>query len=448
MLENDDYFREQNIIQIYTSQNLNNEAKKYFCSKYNLCEYKSKNIPLLYVGSLEKKDKDIILSHKNKIHLFLYDSNINEINDFILNCVNIEKVYILQLDITNNKQINDKIVYLDEINIINKIFPDNKIINGHKIIPGDKIDKKYKITLVTIKTFQFISYIIRDILIDLGWEVDIISNENIMDYKEHINNCNHYFIFFYIIKYLDIDFFNINKNNYIIYQFEQHNGTKINIYYYDLMKNGKLKNIYENSKFVLDYTKHNINVTKNILNYEPIYLPTPIKRDMFDGLIDKNSDNEICNDVIFVGNLNQRRKNIFRLLGPYYDVNVPSKIFGNELYNFFKKSKILLNIHFFDNPILERPRLNEALLSGIRIISEKPCSDDMEVYEKYKDVVDFIEIIGSDITELKECIDRILLELKNEDLCKIRKNKVDLVVKDLEIEFKEKMNSIFNINNF
>jgi hypothetical protein len=52
-----------------------------------------------------------------------------------------------------------------------------------------------------------------------------------------------------------------------------------------------------------------------------------------------------------------------------------------------------LNIHYYENAILERVRLNEMMEYGIKIISEKPCKEDMDICKNYKSI-HFIEIIN------------------------------------------------------
>ena len=57
------------------------------------------------------------------------------------------------------------------------------------------------------------------------------------------------------------------------------------------------------------------------------------------------------------------------------------------------KGKVLLNIHYYDNAILERVRLNEIIPIGIPIVIEKPNIRDMSITSLYKDNVYFIDLI-------------------------------------------------------
>ena len=91
-------------------------------------------------------------------------------------------------------------------------------------------------------------------------------------------------------------------------------------------------------------------------------------------------------DVLFVGGINEKRKNILiNLRYAGINVHVVSKVFGDDLKKLIKQSKIFLNIRFSDSSILETCRLNEAfLVKDTYIISELPKNnlDDINFYKK------------------------------------------------------------------
>ena len=108
--------------------------------------------------------------------------------------------------------------------------------------------------------------------------------------------------------------------------------------------------------------------------------------------------------------------------------------------------KILLNIHYYENAFLERPRINEGLEQNMIIVSEKPFDTDIYICNKYYKIVNFIEIIDSNYSELINTIDLILDNYKEYRDNKIKKYKK--CIKKLENEFDNYMNEYFLENNY
>ena len=67
-------------------------------------------------------------------------------------------------------------------------------------------------------------------------------------------------------------------------------------------------------------------------------------------------------------------------------------------------SKIVLNIHFYENAILETCRINEVLSCDKIVISEKPNMIDIENYKIYQEKIIFI----NNMDEMYENIIQIL----------------------------------------
>ena len=79
----------------------------------------------------------------------------------------------------------------------------------------------------------------------------------------------------------------------------------------------------------------------------------------------------------------------------------------------------MLNIHYYDESILETARLQEAVHLQTHIISEYPCEEDMEAIEPYKDRVEFVEVIKDDLENLyvlEEKIEELNLGIRLEEL--------------------------------
>lgn len=88
----------------------------------------------------------------------------------------------------------------------------------------------------------------------------------------------------------------------------------------------------------------------------------------------KNNDKDI--DVLFYGSVNPRREKIMQdLEAAGYRVHFAGyNLWGEARDNLIKRSKIVLNIHFYADPILETTRLAPLVSQGAFVISE-PSSD-------------------------------------------------------------------------
>jgi len=66
-----------------------------------------------------------------------------------------------------------------------------------------------------------------------------------------------------------------------------------------------------------------------------------------------------------------------------------NNLFGSEIRDILRRSKIVVNIHFYANALLETTRLYECLSLGCVVVSEK--SSDMHRHEDLIQLVDFVE---------------------------------------------------------
>ena len=78
-------------------------------------------------------------------------------------------------------------------------------------------------------------------------------------------------------------------------------------------------------------------------------------------------------------------------------------------------SKIVLNIHFYKDALLETNRLNEILSCNKLIISEKPDISDDYNYELYKNNIIFIDNID-------EMYKKIIYYLENDNITNFLNN--------------------------
>ena len=195
----------------------------------------------------------------------------------------------------------------------------------------------------------------------------------------------------------------INKfpKNYIIYQLEQKDISKW------INKKYELSILF--SKKTFDYSQSNIDKFDNIIKKKMIYFPIPLIP--YHYLDYKIIIPNPTNNILFYGSMNNiRRQKLIYLqqkLGYKYRIKIINNLFGKRLFDEILNSKIILNIHFYKNAILETYRLNEVLSCGKIIISEKPSEIDNNNFKLYQDKVIFIN-------NMDEMYHQIIINLEKE----------------------------------
>jgi hypothetical protein len=105
-------------------------------------------------------------------------------------------------------------------------------------------------------------------------------------------------------------------------------------------------------------------------------------------------------DVLFMGSMNERRKKIIHdLKDNGINVHVaPYNLWGQKRDNMLARSKIVLNIHFYENAILETTRLSYVLSLGeCIVVSEKSVDEELDTF--YSQFVNF----SSESTIVQDC---------------------------------------------
>ena len=92
------------------------------------------------------------------------------------------------------------------------------------------------------------------------------------------------------------------------------------------------------------------------------------------------------------------------LLNAKYKIKIGFGIFGDERDNCIKSSKIIINLHYYDDAVIETTRFNEVLQFNKLIISEKSSSLEYDYYNinLYKDLVVFIDVINEDLSNIHQ----------------------------------------------
>lgn len=212
--------------------------------------------------------------------------------------------------------------------------------------------------------------------------------ENVYSVENISEDCD-----FYII--IGAQFFRnltpkLQNKRFIIYQMEQLNKIRLD---------HKLISL---SQGIFDYTEIN---RKIYTNFKILYPPLSCYN-----FLDEKIKYKKEYDILFYGCINKRRNNILLKIKhkfPNLKINIFTNKRGEELYDYIKKSKIVINISYYNSGIFEISRINEIIPFGTFIISELNLIDD---YTKklYENKIFFIENIELNVSQIYDYISEIL----------------------------------------
>lgn len=215
--------------------------------------------------------------------------------------------------------------------------------------------------------------------------VSLISDEHF----NIINDNNNCFLFLLVFQsFLNSQnkdkLLKLKKNKYILYQLEQINTEE------KYNNNMKLEynNFLKNALYILDYNINNFNNIPSSLN--KMFVSVPIIKDNLE-LPKKDID------LLFYGNINENRKDILDKISKKFEIKIIEKAFGKELTDIIKRSKIIINIHYFDDALLEICRFHEAIPYNCRIISDLVSKDQQDIVNNYKQFCTFIDFKNEEL---------------------------------------------------
>lgn len=143
-----------------------------------------------------------------------------------------------------------------------------------------------------------------------------------------------------------------------------------------------------NSRGVLDYSIENIKKLKelgiesNKIHYLPIgansnftFQPFALKE----------------YDFVFYGDYysSNRRQNFVKALQQKYSVLILQDVFEEELYRAISSAKAVINLHYYENPLLETTRICECLSIGMPVLSE--ATPDSHYYPEFNSAVTYFK---------------------------------------------------------
>jgi hypothetical protein len=95
-------------------------------------------------------------------------------------------------------------------------------------------------------------------------------------------------------------------------------------------------------------------------------------------------------DVLFIGSLNQRRRQILNSLrAAGIEVRWGFDIYGRDRDSFFARAKLVLNIHMYEAKVFEIVRVSFLLANRVCVVSETGADPELEM--RFRDGVAFAE---------------------------------------------------------
>lgn len=264
---------------------------------------------------------------------------------------------------------------------------------------------KNKIIVLTTKHCEVVARLIKESALKSNFEVEIIFEKPESGFEKlpHI--------------VIAPQMFRELPDMYVAFQMEQSVSSRwFTDEYYQKLKNAVA---------IFDYSLENIEfLSKNIDLGKVFYMPISL----LSNLNSKEFSNLKEYDIIFYGDDScERRKKIINELNKRFKIKIINNLFGEELYKELAKSRIIINIHYYEGALLETTRLYECLsLNTSVIISER--SIDMDEHKELEKIVDFVDI--GNIKELEEKIAFYLDDKKRID-SKIQENKQLLASKEI-----------------
>ena len=258
----------------------------------------------------------------------------------------------------------------------------------------------------------------RECLTKVIKEVYNISIELIYDFKLLQNNTD------------TIIICNITSiNDELLDILEKYNSKKIiiNTEYYENFNISKYFDFINNKPnfYLFEYNILNINYIKNTnKNIDYHFIPLcydSFLEDYYNSRIVKKNYNEKDIDILFFGSINKRREKILNSLKRKYKLAIYKKYSNNsntELCNLIERSKIVLNIMYYDNNIIFDYYRNSFILSTrTLLITEKSSSKDYIIEDGLLELEN--NVINVEYDKIIETVDYYLKNSSEEEYNKL-----------------------------
>ena len=146
-------------------------------------------------------------------------------------------------------------------------------------------------------------------------------------------------------------------------------------------------NILRSSRFVLEYSLTNIGFLKENMQdaaRSVVYLPVGASMNLAEKMnLSEARDSDVSYDVLFYGDSlsSKRRRHFLDAARAEFRVLELTDTFGLRTFSLVKQAFVVLNIHYYENGLLETPRISECISLGTMVVSES--SSDVEEYPEF-----------------------------------------------------------------
>jgi hypothetical protein len=153
--------------------------------------------------------------------------------------------------------------------------------------------------------------------------------------------------------------------------------------------NDEYSKILENSLAVLEYSLANLRylATKGVAYPHVHYLPI--------GATESYGVNVEVGlkkyDVLFYGDSlsSPRRRRMLDALKQNFSLFIANNLFGENMIKVLKEARVVVNIHYYENALLETPRIQECLSLGLHVVSES--AQDQSDYPELQGAVTYFD---------------------------------------------------------
>jgi GR25 family glycosyltransferase involved in LPS biosynthesis len=169
------------------------------------------------------------------------------------------------------------------------------------------------------------------------------------------------------------------RNRCFMFQVEQVRASK--------WANAAYRELLKNSLGVLDYSTDNISdLIEHGLNIKQLY-HVPIQP--FQKIHSKPAHRDI--DVLFYGAAGSKRREVYlNMLSKRFNLHVENNLFGKEMSMLLSRTKVAVNIHYYENALLETTRISEVLSHGASVVSETAVNQ-----SEHDDLADHVTFVTS-----------------------------------------------------
>lgn len=244
---------------------------------------------------------------------------------------------------------------------------------SEKVVLLKKLLSEKTIIILTSPHCLFVAQLLKEEFKYFGFKVTISDTYQLINH-----NCLHIVIAPQMFKPL--------PQYYIAFQMEQSVSSR--------WFTRKYFNILKKALLIFDYSQDNIAflVAHGIGLKKIQFLPIGFSEnysDYYQTLKYENANKKY--DITFYGDIkNKRRENFISEISKSHNVNVCNEVFGKDITDIIAQSKIVLNIHYYENALLETTRIYESLSLNTLVISEQ--SSDQQYYQHLEDIVEFVPI--------------------------------------------------------